>query len=661
MFELISPYKPAGDQPEGIEKLSKSLIKGDKNQVLLGVTGSGKTFVISEVIQKVQRPTLIISHNKTLAAQLFQEFRDFFPKNAVEYFVSYYDYFQPESYLPSTDTYIEKDSAINEKIEKLRLSATTALMTRKDVIVISSVSCIYNLGSPETYSKMAVELRAGTKIRAMDFITRLTQINYERSDIDFKRGTYRVTGDVVDVFLAYLDYAIRVEFLDNKIVRVSSFDPVTASSIENKIQSIDIFPAKHYVTPADRVQGVREQIKTDLALRLKELKSQGKNLEAYRLEQRTNYDLEMMQEIGYCKGIENYSRYFDARDPGSTPYTLMDFFPKDYLLVIDESHITIPQVRGMYNGDQARKKTLIEYGFRLPSALDNRPLNFDEFLGKVDQTIFVSATPSEWEIERSKGKVTELLVRPTGILDPKVTVLPIKDQVKDLLGRIHERVARHERVLVTTLTKRMAEELSNYLLEQNIKVTYLHSDVDTLEGTEILDDLRRGNYDVLVGINLLREGLDLPEVSLVAILDADKEGFLRSDTSLIQTMGRAARHILGEVVMYADKVTDSMKRAIAEVDRRRKIQEEYNIRHEITPENISKPFRERLVDDEIEEDPDSKGKKSLTDVDYQQLPPQELKKAVKILEKEMVYEAEMLNFEKAASLRDKVREIKRTI
>ena len=661
MFELISPYKPAGDQPEGIEKLSKSLIKGDKNQVLLGVTGSGKTFVISEVIQKVQRPTLIISHNKTLAAQLFQEFRDFFPKNAVEYFVSYYDYFQPESYLPSTDTYIEKDSAINEKIEKLRLSATTALMTRKDVIVISSVSCIYNLGSPETYSKMAVELRAGMKIRALDFITRLTQINYERSDIDFKRGTYRVTGDVVDVFLAYLDYAIRVEFLDNKVVNITSFDPLTASDIENKIQSIDIFPAKHYVTPADRVQGVREQIKTDLALRLKELKSQGKNLEAYRLEQRTNYDLEMMQEIGYCKGIENYSRYFDARDPGSTPYTLMDFFPKDYLLVIDESHITIPQVRGMYNGDQARKKTLIEYGFRLPSALDNRPLNFDEFLGKVDQTIFVSATPSEWEIERSKGKVTELLVRPTGILDPKVTVLPIKDQVKDLLGRIHERVARHERVLVTTLTKRMAEELSNYLLEQNIKVTYLHSDVDTLEGTEILDDLRRGNYDVLVGINLLREGLDLPEVSLVAILDADKEGFLRSDTSLIQTMGRAARHILGEVVMYADKVTDSMKRAIAEVDRRRKIQEEYNIRHEITPENISKPFRERLVDDEIEEDPDSKGKKSLTDVDYQQLPPQELKKAVKILEKEMVYEAEMLNFEKAASLRDKVREIKRTI
>jgi excinuclease ABC subunit B len=660
VFDLQSPYHPSGDQPQAIEKLSARLVSGDKDQVLLGVTGSGKTYTIANVIKEVQRPTLVISHNKTLAAQLFQEFRDFFPNNAVEYFVSYYDYFQPESYLPATDTYIEKDSDINEKIEKLRLAATTSLMTRKDVIVISSVSCIYNLGSPEMYSSMAVRLLAGMKMRSLDFMTRLSQINYERSDIDFKRGTYRVIGDIVDVFLAYQDFALRVEFLDNKVVNITSFDPVTASDIESKIQSVDIYPAKHYVTPLDRTKTVVEEIKRDLDLRVQELKKMDKKLEAYRLEQRTNYDLEMMQEIGYCKGIENYSRYFDNRAPGSTPYTLMDFFPKDYLLIIDESHITVPQVRGMYNGDQARKRTLIDYGFRLPSALDNRPLNFDEFLGKVGQTIFVSATPNEWEIERSHGEITELLVRPTGILDPKVTILPIKDQVKDLLGRIKERVARKERTLVTTLTKRMAEELSTYLLEQNIKVTYLHSDVDTLERTEILDDLRKGSYDVLVGINLLREGLDLPEVSLVAILDADKEGFLRSDTALIQTMGRAARHILGEVVMYADRVTDSMKRAIAEVDRRRAIQEAYNIEHGITPEKISKPFRDRVIEEDPEAEIDPKAKKSMIDVDYLQLPPAELKKAIKALEKEMIYEAEVLNFEKAASLRDKIREIKRS-
>jgi excinuclease ABC subunit B len=662
MFELVSPFKPSGDQPQAIDNLTKNLIEGIKDQVLLGVTGSGKTYTIANVIQEVQRPTLVISHNKTLAAQLFQEFREFFPKNAVEYFVSYYDYYQPESYMPSTDTYIEKDSDINEKIEKLRLAATTSLMTRKDVIVVASVSCIYNLGSPATYSQMAVEVRLGMKFRQMDFLVRLSQINYERSDYDFKRGTYRVTGDVVDVYPAYLEHAVRVEFFDDKIINITTFDPLTVADIEDKLPAIDIFPAKHYVTPLDKAQSAMAQIKHDLQLRLEELKKQGKTLEAYRLEQRTNYDLEMIQEIGYCKGIENYSRYFDGREPGGTPYSLMDFFPKDYLLVIDESHITVPQIRGMYNGDQARKSVLIEYGFRLPSALDNRPLNFNEFLTKINQNIYVSATPNEWELARSNYKVTELLIRPTGILDPEITILPIKNQVADLMQRIKARVVKGERILVTTLTKRMAEELSTYLLEQNIKVTYLHSDVDTLERTEILDDLRKGNYDVLVGINLLREGLDLPEVSLVAILDADKEGFLRSDTSLIQTMGRAARHISGEVAMYADNITDSMKRAIAEVDRRRNIQREYNKEHGITPSQIVKPIREKMIEETLDEElTGGKKEKSLADVDYRGLPPMELKKAVKALEKEMLYEAEMLNFEKAAVLRDKVREVKKLI
>ncbi len=662
MFELTSSYQPAGDQPQAIENLTKNIKKGIKDQVLLGVTGSGKTYTVANVIQEIQKPTLVISHNKTLAAQLFQEFREFFPKNAVEYFVSYYDYYQPESYMPSTDTYIEKDSDINEKIEKLRLAATTSLMTRKDVIVVASVSCIYNLGSPATYSQMAIELRLGMKFRQMDFLVRLSQINYERSDYDFKRGTYRVTGDVIDVYPAYLDHAVRIEFFDDKIINITTFDALTVADIEDKVPAMDIYPAKHYVTPLDKAQTVMAQIKHDLQLRLEEFKSQGKMLEAYRLEQRTNYDLEMIQEIGYCKGIENYSRYFDGRAPGSTPYSLMDFFPKDYLLVIDESHITIPQIRGMYNGDQARKGTLIDYGFRLPSALDNRPLNFDEFLTKINQTLYASATPNQWEMEKSNYKVTELLIRPTGILDPKISILPIKNQVEDLLERIKGRVAKNERVLVTTLTKRMAEELSTYLIEQNVKVTYLHSDIDTLERTEILDDLRKGSYDVLVGINLLREGLDLPEVSLVAILDADKEGFLRSESSLIQTMGRAARHIYGEVVMYADNITDSMKRAIAEVDRRRIIQEQYNKDHGIEPTQIIKKLRDRMIDSDLEEELlGTKKDKGLEEVDYRGLPPAELKKAVKALEKEMLYAAEMLNFEKAATLRDKVREVKKLI
>jgi len=664
MFKISSPFKPTGDQPQAIEKLTKNLEKEIKDQVLLGVTGSGKTFVMANVVQNIQKPTLVISHNKTLAAQLYQEFREFFPNNAVEYFVSYYDYYQPESYIPSTDTYIEKDSAINEKIDKLRLSTTTSLMTRKDVIVVSSVSCIYNLGSPAEYSKVAIELRKGMKLRLNDLLMRLSQTHYDRADYDFKRGTYRVTGDVIDIFPAYQDQAIRLEIFNDVLVNVSYFDPLTGNETRNTYGvdtgMIVIYPAKHYITAQERFKDSVEDIKKDLQLRLKELKDNGKQLEAYRLEQRTNYDLEMMQELGYCKGIENYSRYFDGRNPGDAPYTLLDFFPKDYLVIIDESHMTVPQVRGMFNGDRSRKETLINYGFRLPSALDNRPLNFNEFLSRTNRKVYVSATPDDWEIERSKGEIVELLLRPTGIVDPKVTILPTKGQIDDLVERIEEKVSSRQRVLVTTLTKRMAEELSSYLKEKNIKVTYLHSDVDTLERTDILDDLRKGEYDVLVGINLLREGLDLPEVSLVAILDADKEGFLRSETSLIQVMGRAARHVQGEVVMYADNVTGSMKRAINEVERRRDIQLEYNKEHGITPQQITKPIREKLIDQQLEEELEGKKKDAFIDVDFKQLPPYELKKVVRNLEKDMKYEAEMLNFERAAVLRDKIKDLRKS-
>ncbi|MFA6982307.1 MAG: excinuclease ABC subunit UvrB [Patescibacteria group bacterium] len=687
MFELHSDYKPTGDQPAAIDFLTKSVLNGARHQTLIGVTGSGKTFTLANVIANTNRPALIISHNKTLAAQLYQEFREYFPKNAVEYFVSYYDYYQPESYLPSTDTYIEKDADINEQIDKLRLSATTSLMTRRDVIVISSVSCIYNLGSPSEYSKMALELKSGMKLRKTDLLTRLSQIYYDRSEIDFKRGTYRMRGDVIDVFPAYQDFAVRLEFFGDTLTDIQYFDPLTGDrvnleglpserrgshtrSLTQKEQDFfiqqsknsgiaSIYPAKHYITAEERREGAMSQIREDLEKRLKFLRDNNKQLEAYRLEQRTRYDLEMMQEIGYCKGIENYSRYFDGREPGSAPYTLLDFFPKDFITIVDESHITVPQIRGMFNGDRSRKETLIDYGFRLPSALDNRPLNFDEFERKVGQTIYDSATPSEWELSMSEGKICEQLIRPTGIVDPKITILPTENQVNDLLERIKVRVARKERVLVTTLTKRMAEELSSFLVEKSMNVTYLHSDIDTLERTNILDDLRKGTYDVLVGINLLREGLDLPEVSLVAILDADKEGFLRSDTSLIQTMGRAARHVLGEVVMYADKVTDSMKRAISEVERRREYQTKYNEEHGITPVGISKPIREKLIDEVIEESLERSGKKRFVDVDYAQLPPPEIKKEIRYLESEMKYEAEMLNFEKAAMLRDQIKEIKK--
>ncbi len=689
MFNLKADFSPTGDQPQAIEKLTENIVKGAKHQTLLGVTGSGKTFTVANVIKNIDKPTLILSHNKTLAAQLYQEFKEFFPDNAVEYFVSYYDYYQPESYLPSTDTYIEKDADINEQIDRLRLSATTSLMTRKDVIVVSSVSCIYNLGSPAEYSKFAIEIRKGMKLRKVDLMKRLSQIYYERSEFEFKRATYRVRGDVVDIYPAYVDFALRLEFLDDVLVDVTCFDPLTGntlsydglpeqrqgsssksltqkeqdfiiSSIKNN-GPISIFPAKHYVTAQEKHEDAIKQIEEDLEKRLKELKDVGKAIEAYRLQQRTKYDLEMLKEIGYCKGIENYSRYFDGRQPGDAPYSLMEFFPKGYLLVIDESHITIPQVRGMYNGDRTRKQTLIDYGFRLPSALDNRPLNFEEFMRRINQDIFVSATPTDWELSMSEGKVVEQLLRPTGIVDPLVEIKPTDGQIGDLTKRINEKIALKQRVLVTTLTKRMAEELASYLIEQGLKVTYLHSDIDTLERTNILDDLRKGNYDVLVGINLLREGLDLPEVSLVAILDADKEGFLRSESALIQTMGRASRHVHGEVIMYADVITGSMQRAIGEVTRRREVQLKYNQDHNITPQQIIKPIREKLIDEVIEEHLTAgKGKhKFKSETDYYLLPPIELKKEIKALEQAMKEEAEMLNFETAAELRDRIRAIKK--
>lgn len=687
----MSSYRPKGHQPQAIDALTKGVLEEDKHQVLLGVTGSGKTFVAANVIANTNRPTLILSHNKTLAAQLYQEFREYFPENAVEYFVSYYDYYQPESYLPSTDTYIEKDADINEEIDKLRLAATTSLMTRKDVIIVASVSCIYNIGSPGEYSKMAVELKKGMPMRQSDLLKRLNQIYYERNEFDFKRGTYRVRGDIVDVFPAYVDFGVRLEIFDDKLIEIDIFDPISGEQLrpdvlpeerrgsnskkltQNEVDYIrhrlkeggfiEIYPAKHYVTAEERRESGLKQIHEDLQLRLTDLRAQGKQIEAYRLEQRTMYDLEMIQEIGSCKGIENYSRYFDGRNPGETPYTLLDFFPKDYLMIIDESHITVPQVRGMYNGDRARKSTLIEHGFRLPSALDNRPLNFEEFQRKINQTIYTSATPNDWELSISQGKIVEQLIRPTGIIDPKVTILPTMNQIADLHSKINDRVSRGERVLVTTLTKRMAEELSTYLLEKGVKVTYLHSDIDTLERTDILDKLRKGDYDVLVGINLLREGLDLPEVSLVAILDADKEGFLRSESALIQTMGRAARHLSGEVIMYADNITGSMKRAIDEVERRREIQSSYNKEHGITPTQITKPLRKRLIDEEIEEAGYGKkakrGKKTGVDLDYGALPPAELQKEVARLSEEMRYEAEVLNFERAANLRDEIRKIRK--
>lgn len=674
-FSIKSDFKPTGDQPQAIEQLAKGITSGEKNQVLLGVTGSGKTFTMANVIQKVQRPTLIISHNKTLAGQLAQEFRSIFPDNAVEYFVSYYDYYQPEAYIPQSDTYIEKETQINEEIEKLRLSTTTSLMTRKDVVVVASVSCIYNLGSPVEYGGAILELKEGVRLGYESVFKMLTKMFYARNDFDFKRSTYRVKGDTVDIFPSYSDQAIRVNFLGDRIEKVGLLDPITGLSIPTS-QTITLYPAKHYITPEQRLKPGIIQIEEDLARRVKELKDQNKLLEAQRLEQRTHYDLEMIKEFGYCNGIENYSRYFDGRKPGEAPYSLLEFFPKDYLLIVDESHITIPQIRGMYNGDRARKQTLIDFGFRLPSALDNRPLQFDEFLRRVNQTIYVSATPDEYELslagssfnplEQGKSKrtleggdqglgpnVAQQLIRPTGIVDPQISIRPTEGQIEDVLKEVELRIKNKERVLITTLTKRMAEDLAEYLEERKIKVTYLHSDIETLKRSDILQQLRLGEFDVLVGINLLREGLDLPEVSLVVILDADKEGFLRSRTSLIQTMGRAARHVNGQVIMYADKMTDSMKAAIDEVDRRREYQLSYNKKHGITPKPINKALRDRLIE-KVEELEEEKGKEILTVEDI----PQNVKvDMLKNLEAQMREAAAMLDFETAARLRDQIKEL----
>ncbi|MBU1032279.1 excinuclease ABC subunit UvrB [Patescibacteria group bacterium] len=652
-FQIVSGFKPTGDQPQAVNMLVAGLNNGKKHQVLLGVTGSGKTFTIANVIQKIQKPTLVISHNKTLAAQLAQEFKSLFPKNSVEYFVSYYDYYQPEAYIPQSDTYIEKETEINEEIEKLRLSATTSLLTRKDVIVVASVSAIYNLGSPIEYGQAILELKAGTRTSFQQVLKILTKMHYARNDIDFQRGTFRVKGDTLDIFPAYLDQGLRLQFLGNSIEKIQKLDVLTGHTEDLK-QTQVIYPAKHYITPEQRLLPAIKQIEKDLASRVKRLASSGKLVEAQRIEQRTHYDLEMIKQFGYCNGIENYSRYFDGRNPGDPPYTLMEYFPKDFLLIIDESHMTIPQIRGMYNGDRSRKETLIDFGFRLPSALDNRPLKFEEFSRKINQVIYASATPDEYEVSLAgKNNVSEQLVRPTGILDPEISVKPIKGQIEDLIKEIESRIKNKERTLVTTLTKRMAEDLADYLKEKGIKVHYLHSEVQTLERSDILQSLRLGEYDVIVGINLLREGLDLPEVSLVVILDADKEGFLRSRTSLIQTMGRAARHINGQVIMYADQVTGSMKYAIDEVNRRRKYQAEYNRKHNITPKSIQKALRERLIE-KIEEIEEKAGKKDLRVDD---IPVKEREKMIKNLQAQMKQAAQLLDFEEAARLRDQIREL----
>jgi excinuclease ABC subunit B len=659
-FQLKSDFKPTGDQPKAIEQLTKNLQKGEKYQTLLGVTGSGKTFTMANAIANINKPTLIISHNKTLAGQLYQEFRDFFPNNAVSYFVSYYDYYQPEAYIPQSDTYIEKEAEINDEIDKLRLSATTNLLTRKDVIVVASVSCIYNLGSPIEYGKFILELRRGVKITQHAIMDRLTDLQYERNEYGFHRGTFRVRGESVDVFPAYKDTGIRIDVNNDKVTSLYEFDTLTGEVIETEDATI-VYPAKHYMTDPQTYDHVFPQIRKDLEERVEFLKSTGKIVEAQRLMQRTNFDLEMIKEVGFVNGIENYSRYFDGRKPGDPPYTLLDYMDasdKDWLLFVDESHMTVPQIRGMYNGDQSRKQTLIDYGFRLPSALDNRPLRFDEFMRRVKRATFVSATPDDYEISLSteaENGVIEQLIRPTGLIDPEVTIRPSKGQIEDLIAEIQSRVDKKERILVTTLTKRMAEELSSYLSEREIKVAYLHSDIITLNRQDVLDSLRSGEYDVLVGINLLREGLDLPEVSLVAILDADKEGFLRSKTSLIQTMGRAARHIGAHVILYADKVTKSMDGAIAEVNRRRTIQLEYNKKHNITPVGIKKAIRAKLVEQEEKEIKDLEFYKKLEEKEV--LLPDEKEALIKRLRLEMRQAATELDFETATILRDRIKHL----
>ena len=649
-FKLVSNFKPCGDQPKAIQNLNKAILAKKRYSTLLGVTGSGKTFTLANVIAKVNMPTLVISHNKTLAAQLYSEFKEFFPHNAVEYFVSYYDYYQPEAYIPSTDTYIEKDSSINQRLDRLRLSATTSLMSRQDVIVVASVSCIYNLGSPYDYEKLLVILRQKEQILREELITKLIKIQYERNDYEFKRGKIRVRGDVVEIFPTYSERALRIELTGNKISKISVIDPVSAKVLSS-VEKIAIYPAKHFIVSGDKIDAAIISIKEELAGQLKILREKNKLLEAQRLESRTNYDLEMLKEIGYCHGIENYSRHLSDRPEGSRPYSMMDYFKGDFLTILDESHVTIPQVRGMYAGDRARKETLINYGFRLPSCLDNRPLKFDEFKQLMKQAIFVSATPDEYELKLSANNVVEQIIRPTGLVDPEIIIKPAGGQIEDLIKQIKQRAKNKERVLVTTLTKRMSEDLANYLAENGIKVKYLHSEIKTIERTKILKELRERKFDCLVGINLLREGLDLPEVSLVVILDADKEGFLRSATSLIQVGGRAARNINGTVIMYADTITGSMKKAISESRRRRKLQFEFNQKNAITPRSIQKSIKEGIEGSE-ETDEFLRG---LTGEPIEQY---QLHKYISELEYEMELAARNLLFEKAASLRDKLKELK---
>ena len=652
-FEFLSPLTPQGDQPRAIEQLVEAFREGREQQVLLGVTGSGKTFTMAKVVEALNRPTLVLSHNKTLAAQLYQEFKGFFPKNRVEYFVSYYDYYQPEAYVPQSDTYIEKETQINDEIDKMRIAATAALFERRDVLIVASVSCIYGLGSPESFGKMAIELEKGARYGMTWYLKRLVEAQYERTSLDLERGGFRVRGDVLEIQPSYEDLGLRVEFFGDEIDRITRFELVTGKTL-GEIDRFELFPKSHYVTPEETRKRALSSIEAELVVRLEDLHVENKLLEAQRLEQRTRFDLEMMREIGYCAGIENYSRHLSGRRPGEPPPTLLDYFPADYLTIVDESHQTVPQLRAMYHGDQSRKGTLVEYGFRLPSALDNRPLKFEEWLERVGQRLFVSATPAAYELAETGGEFVEQLLRPTGLLDPPIEVKPVKGQVDDLLSRVKERTKKGERTLVTTLTKRMAEDLTNYFLELGVRVRYLHSDVETLERVQIIGDFRRGVFDVLVGVNLLREGLDLPEVSLVAVLDADKEGFLRSETSLIQTAGRAARNVNGIAVFYADRVTDSMRRAIGETERRRVLQGAYNAEHGIVPETIVKSLDSPLL--------------AMSNLDY--LEPQRLDgrrrpkdarsldREIQDLEKEMKTAAKELEFEKAAQLRDRIHELR---
>lgn len=680
-FKVEAPFTPTGDQPTAIQSLTEGIERGEWAQVLLGATGTGKTFTMAKVIEAVQKPTLIIAHNKTLAAQLCSEFKSFFPNNAVEYFVSYYDFYQPEAYIPSSDTYIEKDASINDEIDKLRHSATMSLFERRDVIIVASVSCIYGLGDPEDYSELVLSLRLGQTKSRDEILSKLVDIQYTRNDMNFIRGTFRVQGDTIEIFpAAYSERAIRVELFGDEIDRLVEVDALTGEVIAER-KHVAVYPASHYVTTKDKMRIAVERIEAELEEQLAKLKAADRLLEAQRLEQRTRYDIEMMQEMGYCSGIENYSRHMSERKAGEAPYTLIDYFPDDFLIMVDESHVTIPQVRAMYNGDRARKESLIEYGFRLPSALDNRPLQFDEFVERINQIVYVSATPGPYEME-VQTNIAEQIIRPTGLLDPSIEIRPIKGQMDDLLGEIHKRAAKNERVLVTTLTKKMAEDLTEFLKEMGVRVRYLHSDIVTIERAEIIRDLRAGVFDVLVGINLLREGLDMPEVSLVAILDADKEGFLRSDTAMIQTIGRAARNVNGHVIMYADRITGSMQRAIDETDRRRAVQEAYNIEHNITPKSVSKDVKELIELTKIEEDMDTdgkglspkKGKKksSTPGMDHGHEPyaqdistpkvaditPEELFNKIEELDRQMKAAAKQLEFEKAAKLRDQLGELR---